>query len=118
MGRIQVATHLGVAVVLGCALTLVVLIGSGFGAHLPVAAAAELKAPTAPGDTYCVAVISTTYPGCTRVFTNVQAAVDAKHHLLCHGDQLPHAAVFDDNITQSHRAGGGCGRIKTAPGAF
>ncbi|MFN8597523.1 MAG: PKD domain-containing protein [Anaerolineae bacterium] len=56
-------------------MTVAVLAGAT--ANLPVASAAAIQAPTAAGDTFCVAVISTTYPGCTRVFTTVQAAVDA-----------------------------------------
>src|SRR5512147_1823839 len=59
-------------------LTAAVLIGSSLNANLPTASAMPAAKPAAaPGDTYCVAVISTTYPGCTRVFTNVQSAVDA-----------------------------------------
>ena len=75
MRRTYLAVHVVLALVLGGLLTVVVLVSAT--ANLPVASAAAIQAPTAAGDTYCVAVISTTYPGCTRVFTNVQAAVDA-----------------------------------------
>jgi len=59
-------------------LTVVVLISSSLNANLPTASAMPAAAP---GDTYCVAVISTTYPGCARVFTDIQTAVDAARGL-------------------------------------
>jgi len=42
-----------------------------------VRAAARPRRVQAAGDAYCVAAEGGTYPGCTQVFTNVQAAVDA-----------------------------------------
>jgi uncharacterized repeat protein (TIGR01451 family) len=61
-GRLLVTLGLG----LGFALALVWLLGSS----LPGVRAA-------PGDVYCVTPGGGTYPDCTDVFTNVQAAVDA-----------------------------------------
>ncbi len=78
MRRLQVVTRFIFALGFSAALMAAVYISSSLGAQLPTAAAAgAMSLPAAPGDTYCVAVISTTYDGCTRVFTNVQAAVDA-----------------------------------------
>ncbi len=78
MRRLDVVTRFIFVLGFSVALTAAVYISSSLGAQLPAAAAAGATSlPAAPGDNYCVAVISTTYPGCTRVFTNVQAAVDA-----------------------------------------
>jgi fibronectin-binding autotransporter adhesin len=63
---------------LGLGLTLALLWLLGIVTSSPTARAADLSHhAAAPGDVYCVTPESGSYVGCTQVFTNVQAAVDA-----------------------------------------
>ncbi len=59
---------------LGLTMALLWLLGGG---TTPITAAPASRPLQASGDVYCVAPVSQTYAGCTRVFTNVQYAVDA-----------------------------------------
>jgi large repetitive protein len=77
MRRLNATTRVIFVLAFSVVLTTAVFMSSSLGAELPVAVAAPAASTqAAPGDTYCVAVISNTYPGCTQVFTNVQAAID------------------------------------------
>jgi len=68
--------HLVLALGLGLTLALLWLLGNAV--QPPTTRAADLPQPaSAPGDVLCVTLEGGTYPGCTQVFTNVQAAVDA-----------------------------------------
>ena len=68
--------HLAAVLALGLGLVLGLLWALGSGAT-PVTAAPQPRPLQGPGDVYCVAPISQTYAGCTRVFTCVQYAMDA-----------------------------------------
>jgi hypothetical protein len=72
------ALKIPIVFVLGLGLTLALLWLLGITTSSPTARAADLLHPAAaPGDVYCVTPESGSYVGCTQVFTNVQAAVDA-----------------------------------------
>jgi uncharacterized repeat protein (TIGR01451 family) len=77
----RVTVRLGVVLVfgLGLAAALLWVTGSVGDGVLPVVvrAAERPRRAQAAGDVYCVTPEGGTYSGCTQVFTNVQAAVDA-----------------------------------------
>lgn len=74
-------TFLGIVFTLGlgCAAALLWLLGlvASDSTPLTVRASSSQVRAQAPGDVYCVTPQGGTYPGCTLVFTNVQAALDA-----------------------------------------
>ena len=73
--------RLGVVLVFGLGLAAALLWATGSAGDgvfpVVVRAAERPRRAQAAGDAYCVAAEGGTYPGCTQVFTNVQAAVDA-----------------------------------------
>ena len=67
-----------IVLALGLGLTLALLGFLGNVTPSPITRAADLPRPAgSPGDVYCVTQDGGSYIGCTQVFTNVQAAVDA-----------------------------------------